>query len=181
MRHRAGRIDEGVDRRQLQIFVSLLLAYAANGANPNKSCSRCPKKLNDGGVSNVRVEPARGPKRTSKRKSGQKECKQHVRALRRAVTKERIKQHCMGRRHAEKVKRAVAGDRDQVLKMKESLVGWTTLRGLGRVHVHAFGQRLHIFGALGSKLRTDQAQAHPDLAWSALFHDVGKFGGPPRY
>src|SRR5438128_10890373 len=32
----AVRIDEGVDRKQLQIFVSLLLSYAAKEANPNK-------------------------------------------------------------------------------------------------------------------------------------------------
>src|SRR5213075_21438 len=31
----AVRIDEGVDRKQLQIFVSLLLSYAAKEANPN--------------------------------------------------------------------------------------------------------------------------------------------------
>src|SRR6267378_4646086 len=32
----AVRMDEGVDRKQLQIFVSLLLSYAAKEANPNK-------------------------------------------------------------------------------------------------------------------------------------------------
>src|SRR5256886_4186226 len=32
----AGRIDEGVDRKQLQIFVSLPLSDAAKEANPNK-------------------------------------------------------------------------------------------------------------------------------------------------
>ena len=32
----AVRVDEGVDRKQLQIFVSLLLSYAAKEANPNK-------------------------------------------------------------------------------------------------------------------------------------------------
>src|SRR5207247_1446955 len=32
----AVRIDEGVDRKQLQIFVSLLLSYAAKEASPNK-------------------------------------------------------------------------------------------------------------------------------------------------
>src|SRR5213592_5209772 len=32
----AVRVDEGVDRKQLQVFVSLLLSYAAKEANPNK-------------------------------------------------------------------------------------------------------------------------------------------------
>src|SRR5213076_2998728 len=32
----AVRIDEGVERKQLQIFVSLLLSYAAREATPNK-------------------------------------------------------------------------------------------------------------------------------------------------
>src|SRR5436189_6085837 len=52
----AVRIDEGVERRQLQVFVSLLLAYAAKDANPNK-LFELSQKLSDGGVSHVSVEP----------------------------------------------------------------------------------------------------------------------------
>src|SRR5918996_4289067 len=44
----AVRIDEGVDKRQLQIFVSLLLSYAAKAANPNK-VFELGQKLTDGG------------------------------------------------------------------------------------------------------------------------------------
>ena len=52
----AVRVDEGVDRRQLQIFVSLLLAYAAKEANPNK-LFELSQKLTDGAVSFISVEP----------------------------------------------------------------------------------------------------------------------------
>src|SRR5207237_8626336 len=52
----AVRIDEGVDRKQLQVFVSLLLSYAAKEANPNK-VFELGQKLTDGGVSFISVEP----------------------------------------------------------------------------------------------------------------------------
>ena len=52
----AVRLDEGVDRKQLQIFVSLLLAYAARDANPNK-LFEISQKLVDGAVSFITVEP----------------------------------------------------------------------------------------------------------------------------
>ena len=52
----AMRLDEGVDRKQLQVFVSLLLAYAAKEANPNK-LFELSQKLSDGGVSHISVEP----------------------------------------------------------------------------------------------------------------------------
>src|SRR6058998_3196893 len=52
----AVRLDEGVDRKQLQVFVSLLLAYAAKEANPNK-LFELSQKLSDGGVSHISVDP----------------------------------------------------------------------------------------------------------------------------
>src|SRR5207237_6531590 len=45
----AGRIGEGVERKQLQIFVSLLLSYAAKEATPNK-IFELSQKLSDAGV-----------------------------------------------------------------------------------------------------------------------------------
>src|SRR6267142_6198547 len=52
----AVRLDEGVDRRQLQVFVSLLLSFAAKEANPNK-VFELGQKLTDSGVTFVSVEP----------------------------------------------------------------------------------------------------------------------------
>src|SRR5207245_1076885 len=43
----AVRVDEGVDRKQMQIFVSLLLSYAAKEASPNK-VFELGQKLTDG-------------------------------------------------------------------------------------------------------------------------------------
>src|SRR5207253_4381355 len=52
----AVRVAEGVDRRQLQIFVSLLLSYVAKETNPNKVLE-LGGKLSDGGVTFISVEP----------------------------------------------------------------------------------------------------------------------------
>src|SRR5256714_12754192 len=46
------RIDEGVERKQLQIFVSLLLSYAAKEATPNK-IFELGQKMADAGVTHV--------------------------------------------------------------------------------------------------------------------------------
>src|SRR3989454_5868449 len=51
----AVRIDEGVERKQLQVFVSLLLSYAAKEANPNKVLE-VSQKLSDAGVTHIGVE-----------------------------------------------------------------------------------------------------------------------------
>src|SRR5881296_2126787 len=52
----AVRIDEGVDRKQMQIFVSLLLSYAAKEVTATK-VFELGQKLTDGGVSFISVEP----------------------------------------------------------------------------------------------------------------------------
>src|SRR5436309_6734642 len=65
----AVRMDEGVDRRQLQVFVSLLLSYAAKEANPNK-LFELSQKLTDGGVSFISVEPPRSEERRVGKEGG---------------------------------------------------------------------------------------------------------------
>ena len=52
----AVRVLQGVDRKQLQIFVSLLLAYAAREADANK-VHELSQKLDDAGVTFIDVEP----------------------------------------------------------------------------------------------------------------------------
>src|SRR5438046_9824574 len=52
----AVRIDEGVERKQLQIFVSLLLSYAAEEVTATK-VFELAQKLSDAGVTHIAVEP----------------------------------------------------------------------------------------------------------------------------
>ena len=50
------RLDEGVDRRQLQVLVSLLLAYAAREPSPSK-IFEISAKLTEAGAGHIIVEP----------------------------------------------------------------------------------------------------------------------------
>src|SRR5438552_2378822 len=52
----AVRIDEGVERKQLQIFVALLLSYAAKEVTATK-VFELAQKLSDAGVTHIGVEP----------------------------------------------------------------------------------------------------------------------------
>jgi hypothetical protein len=124
----AVRIDEGVDRRQLQIFVSLLLAYAAKETNPNK-LFELSQKLTDGGVTFITVEPPLEAEEDVEEEERQKEAAKRTYARSVAVTKEVINSIRMGRTaNVKKVKRAVQAIVDQVLNNESSLVGLTTLR-----------------------------------------------------
>ncbi|HXL11675.1 MAG TPA: hypothetical protein VN955_09785, partial [Gemmatimonadales bacterium] len=92
----AVRMDEGVDRRQLQIFVSLLLSYAAKEANPNK-VFELGQKLTDGGVSFISVEPPLETDEDVEEEERQKEAAKRTYARSVAVTKEVINSIRMGR------------------------------------------------------------------------------------
>src|SRR6267142_1046492 len=164
----AVRIDEGVDRRQLQVFVSLLLAYAAKEANPNK-LFEVSQKLADGGVSHVSVEPPLEAEEDVEGEERGKEAAKRTYARSVAVTKEVINSMRMGRTaNVKKVKRAVQAIVDQVLNNESSLVGLTTLRDYDE-YTFTHSVNVCIFSvALGRKLQLY------DLGMSALFHDVGK-------
>src|SRR5256884_635325 len=169
----AVRVDEGVDRRQLQIFVSLLLAYAAKEANPNKLFERA-QKLTDGGVSHVSVEPPLEAEEDVEEEERLKEAAKRTYARSVAVTKEVINSIRMGRTaNVKKVKRAVQAIVDQVLNNESSLVGLTTLRDYDE-YTFTHSVNVCIFSvALGRKLGLTKLQLY-DLGIAALFHDVGK-------
>src|SRR5437016_364523 len=67
----AVRIDEGVERKQLQIFVSLLLSYAAKEVTATK-VFELAQKLSDAGVAHIGVEPRSRPTRTPRTRNGKK-------------------------------------------------------------------------------------------------------------
>src|SRR3954462_9991610 len=169
----AVRIDEGVDRRQLQIFVSLLLSYAAKEANPNK-LFELSQKLTDGGVSFISVEPPLEAEEDVEDEERQKEQTKRSYARSVAVTKEVINSIRMGRTaNVKKVKRAVQAIVDQVLNNESSLVGLTTLLDYDE-YTFTHSVNVCIFSvALGKRLGLTKIQLY-DLGLAALFHDIGK-------
>lgn len=117
------RVDEGVDRRQLQIFVALLLSYAAREVTPEK-VGEIAQKLSDGGVTFITVEPPVETDEDVQDTERQKEAAKRTYAQSVAVTKEVINSIRMGRTaNVKKVKRAVQAIVDQVLNNEASLVG----------------------------------------------------------
>src|SRR2546428_5825820 len=90
------RLDEGVDRKQLQVFVSLLLAYAAKEANPNK-LFELSQKLTDGDVSHISVEPPLEVEEDVEEEERQKEAAERTYARSVAGTKEVVNSIRRGR------------------------------------------------------------------------------------
>ncbi|HUL04424.1 MAG TPA: HD domain-containing phosphohydrolase [Gemmatimonadales bacterium] len=169
----AVRVDEGVDRGQLQTFVSLLLVYAAKEATPEK-VHELAKKLSDGGVTFITVDPPVETEEDVEDAERQKEAAKRTYARSVAVTKEVINSIRMGRTaNVKKVKRAVQAIVDQVLNNETSLVGLTTIRDYDE-YTFTHSVNVCIFSvALGRKLGFTKLQLY-DLGIAALFHDVGK-------
>ena len=169
----AVRVDEGVDRKQLQQFVSLLLSYGAKEATPNK-VHELGQKLADSGVTHIGVEAPLESDEDVEDAERQKEAAKRTYARSVAVTKEVINSIRMGRTaNVKKVKRAVQGIVDQVLNNEGSLVGLTTLRDYDE-YTFTHSVNVCIFSvALGRKLGLSKLQLY-DLGMAALFHDVGK-------
>jgi HD-GYP domain-containing protein (c-di-GMP phosphodiesterase class II) len=169
----AVRVDEGVDRGQLQTFVSLLLVYAAKEVTPEK-VHELSKKLADGGVTYITVDPPVEHEENVEDVERQKEAAKRTYARSVAVTKEVINSIRMGRTaNVKKVKRAVQAIVDQVLNNETSLVGLTTLRDYDE-YTFTHSVNVCIFSvALGRKLGFTKLQLY-DLGIAALFHDVGK-------
>jgi len=69
-----------VERKQLQIFVSLLLSYAAKGVTATK-VFELAQKLSDAGVTHIGVEPPSRPTRTPRTRTTKRGGEAHVRAL----------------------------------------------------------------------------------------------------
>ena len=169
----AVRIDEGVDRKQLQIFASLLLSYAAKEPSPSVTLE-LGQKLVDAGVSFINIEPPLETEEDMEEEERQKEAAKRTYARSVAVTKEVINSIRLGRTaNVKKVKRAVQAIVDQVLNNEASLVGLTTLRDYDE-YTFTHSVNVCIFSvALGRKLGLSKLQLY-DLGIAALFHDVGK-------
>jgi HD-GYP domain-containing protein (c-di-GMP phosphodiesterase class II) len=167
------RLEDQVDRRELQILVSLLLAHAAREASPDK-VYEISAKLSEAGATHITVEPPFETDENLADSERAKEAAKRTYARSVAVTREVINSLRLGRTaNVKRVKRAVQAIVDQVLNNESSLLGLTTLRDYDEyTFVHSVN--VCIFSvALGRKLGLTKLQLY-DLGMTALFHDVGK-------
>ena len=168
------RVDQEVDRREWQILVSLLLSFATQGEQPDKFAD-FERKLGEGQVTHIEVEPpleGAGGAYAGSEQAKEAAKRTYERSV--AVTKEVVNSVRMGRTASvKKVKRAVQGIVDQVLKNEISLIGLTTIRDYDE-YTFTHSVNVCIFSiSIGKRLGLTKVQLY-DLGLAALFHDVGK-------
>ncbi len=165
-------VAEGVQRKEWQIFLSQLLAFASRDAVPD--LSGLWQKIADGGVTNILLKP---PPEHDEPFGDSEEAKEVAkRAYERSVsvTKELINGVRMGRTaSAKRIKRAVQGIVDQVLRNEVSLLGLTTIRGYDE-QLFTHSVNVCIFAvAIGRRIGLTKLQLY-DLGMAGLMHDFGK-------
>jgi len=167
------RVEGDVERKEWQVFVSLLLNFATREANPNK-LYELQQRMLQGSVTHVGVEP---PIESDDEVEDQEHAKEvakktYERSV--AVTKEVVSSVRMGRSASvKKVKRAVQSIVDQVLSNEASLMGLTTIRDYDE-YTFTHSVNVCIFSvAIGRRLGLNKLQLF-DLGMAALLHDVGK-------
>ncbi|MGH7525319.1 MAG: HD-GYP domain-containing protein [Gemmatimonadales bacterium] len=164
------RIHSTVERREWQIFLSLLLSLSERG-QPEERFDELSERLGSGEVKGLEVERATqsAPDAEQAKQAAKRIYSQGV-----AVTKDVITGVRLGRATSVKrVKRAVQLIVDQVLNNETSLVGLTTIRDYDE-YTFTHSVNVCIFSvALGKKLGLSRLQLY-DLGMTALLHDVGK-------
>ncbi|HKI96787.1 MAG TPA: HD domain-containing phosphohydrolase [Gemmatimonadales bacterium] len=167
------QVDEAIERREWQVFVSLLLTFSTRESTPNKLVELQQKML-QGGVTHIMVDaPGESDDNYDDAERAKEVAKRtYERSV--AVTKEVVNSVRMGRSASVKrVKRAVQGIVDQVLSNEVSLVGLTTIRDYDE-YTFTHSVNVCIFSvAIGKRLGLTRLQLY-DLGMAALFHDVGK-------
>ncbi|HTC23910.1 MAG TPA: HD domain-containing phosphohydrolase [Gemmatimonadales bacterium] len=167
------RVQKGADRREWQIFLSLLLSLSGRGSTDDL-LDELQRRMSEGGVQHLELERA-VPQQEGLRESEEaREVAKRTYSQGVAVTKEVITGIRLGRATSVKrVKRAVQMIVDQVLNNETSLVGLTTIRDYDE-YTFTHSVNVCIFAvALGKKLGFSKLQLY-DLGMTALLHDVGK-------
>ncbi|MDH3496879.1 MAG: HD domain-containing protein [Gemmatimonadota bacterium] len=165
-------VDEHVERREWQVFASLLLASGAREPSPNRLTELYQRML-QGSVTHITVEPPAEDEDLEDEAQAKEVAKRtYERSV--AVTKEVVNSIRMGRSASvKKVKRAVQSIVDQVLSNEVSLVGLTTIRDYDE-YTFTHSVNVCIFSvAIGKRLGLGRLQLF-DLGLAALLHDVGK-------
>lgn len=166
-------VDQEVERRDWQVFVSLLLASASTPTALDK-LTQLHQKMMQGGITNISVDPPLDQDDELEDEERRKEVAKRTYERSVAVTKEVVNSVRMGRSASvKKVKRAVQNIVDQVLSNEVSLVGLTTIRDYDE-YTFTHSVNVCIFSvAIGRRLGLSRLQLY-DLGLAALFHDVGK-------
>ena len=165
-------VEQGVQRREWQIFLSQLLAYAPSDGVPD--LSGFWQRMTQGGITHILLKP---PPEHDEAFGDSEEAKDVAkRAYERsvAVTKELIGGVRMGRTaSAKKIKRAVQSIVDQVLRNELSLVGLTVVRGYDE-QIFTHSVNVCIFSvSIGKRIGLTKLQLY-DLGMAGLLHDFGK-------
>jgi HD-GYP domain-containing protein (c-di-GMP phosphodiesterase class II) len=166
-------VDDLVERREWQVFISQLLAATAREPSPGR-LSELHQRMLQGGVTHITVEPPTEEAEDLEDEQRAKEIAKRTYERSVAVTKEVVNSIRMGRSASvKKVKRAVQNIVDQVLSNEVSLVGLTTIRDYDE-YTFTHSVNVCIFSvAIGKRLGLTRIQLY-DLGLAALFHDVGK-------
>jgi HD-GYP domain-containing protein (c-di-GMP phosphodiesterase class II) len=167
------QVEADVERKEWQVVLSLLLAFATRESVPNK-LYELQQKMIQGGVTNIMVAPPIEADDDLEDEEKAKEIAKRTYERTVAVTKEVVNSVRMGRSASvKKVKRAVQSIVDQVLKNEVSLVGLTTIRHYDE-YTFTHSVNVTIFSvSIGKRLGLSKLQLY-DLGLAALFHDVGK-------
>jgi HD-GYP domain-containing protein (c-di-GMP phosphodiesterase class II) len=164
------RIRPGIEKREWQIFLSVLLRLADRGP-ADEPLEELQDRLEEGKVAHLELERPQ-PEGGSTEQS--REAAKQVYAQGVAVTKDVIASVRMGRTaRLKRVKRAVQLVVDQVLNNETSMLGLTAIREYDEyTFTHSMNVCI-ISVALGKKLGLSKVQLC-DLGMTALLHDVGK-------
>jgi HD-GYP domain-containing protein (c-di-GMP phosphodiesterase class II) len=166
-------VDTEVQRRDWQVFISLLLTFASREDAPNK-LFELQQKLIQAGVQSITLAAPADADDDLEDEEKAKEVAKRTYERTVAVTKEVVSSVRMGRSASvKKVKRAVQGIVDQVLKNEVSIMGLTTIRDYDEyTFVHSVNVTIFAV-SIGKRLDLTKLQLY-DLGLAALFHDVGK-------
>lgn len=167
------RVHKGTNRREWQIFLSLLLSLSGR-ASTDDLLVELQRRMSEGGVEHLELERAVAQQEGLRESEEAREIAKRTYSQGVAVTKEVITGIRLGRATSVKrVKRAVQMIVDQVLNNETSLVGLTTIRDYDE-YTFTHSVNVCIFAvALGKKLGFSKLQLY-DLGMTALLHDVGK-------
>ena len=163
-------IRAGMERREWQVFLSLLLSISQQG-EMGERLEELQERLDAAKVTHLEVERAQ-PEGGSSEQSRHQAKRVYAEGV--AVTRDMVSGIRLGRGpRLKRVKRAVQLVVDQVLNNEMSMVGMTTVRDYDE-YTFTHSVNVCIFSvALGRKLGFSKVQLY-DLGMTALLHDVGK-------
>jgi HD-GYP domain-containing protein (c-di-GMP phosphodiesterase class II) len=166
------RVHEGVERREWQAMLSILLSITGDTAIEDRYLTLV-ERLGSAHCPHLELEPASSlDEELSAQESREVAKRTYAQGV--AVTKEVVNSIRMGRTSSvKKVKRAVQMIVDQVLTNETSIIGLTTLRDYDE-YTFTHSVNVCIFAvALGRKIGLTKLQLY-DLGMAALLHDIGK-------